>query len=106
MATTSLGSSTTQMTALSRRVSRQMLHSSSCAILPQVAQKRTFAFTSMRAWAICCTSVGSAWRMWKAIRWALSGHRWQLPEVRLNEVRHHAFIQRTAVLPGFFQYVP
>ncbi|CAM5664604.1 hypothetical protein SFUMM280S_08357 [Streptomyces fumanus] len=73
MATTSFGSSTTQMTAGSRRGSRQMLHSSSCATFPQVAQKRTFALTSIRACARRRTSVGSAWRMWKAIRCALLG---------------------------------
>lgn len=73
MATTSFGSSTTQMTDGSRRVSRQMLHCSSCATFPQVAQKRTLAFTSMRAWASRRTSTGSAWRMWKAIRCALLG---------------------------------
>lgn len=73
MATTSLGSSTTQMTVRSRRASRQMPQRSSCATFPHTAQKRTLSFTSSRECARRRTSVGSAWRMWKAIRCALLG---------------------------------
>ena len=60
MATTSLGSSTTQMTARSRRGSRQIRHSSSSATLPQTRQNRTFSVTSTSTDASRRTSVVSA----------------------------------------------
>src|SRR4051794_11384427 len=73
IATTSLGSSTTQMTATSRRGSRQMRHCSSSATLPQMVQNRTLSLTSVRADTRRRTSTGSAARRWKAIRCALLG---------------------------------
>src|SRR3954452_14145184 len=73
MATTSFGSSTTQMTATSRRGSRQMRHCSSSATLPQMVQNRTLSLTSVRADTRRRTSTGSAARRWKAIRCALLG---------------------------------
>src|SRR5690606_28711621 len=73
IATTSLGSSTTQMVASERRGSRHTRHSSSCATLPQRSQKRTLFLTSVRASTSRLTSSGSAARRWKAMRWALLG---------------------------------
>src|SRR5688572_2462237 len=73
MATTSLGSSTTQSTSLLRRVSRQTRHCSDSATLKQVVQKRTSSLTLRRESASRFTSAGSADRTWKAIRWALFG---------------------------------
>src|SRR5689334_24345769 len=73
MATTSLGSSTTQSTSLVRRVSRQTRHCSDSATLKQVVQKRTSSLTLRRAVDSRLTSAGSADRTWKAIRWALFG---------------------------------
>src|SRR3954454_10330529 len=73
MATTSLGSSTTQSTSLVRRVSRQTRHWSDSATLKQVVQNRTSSLTLRRAVARRFTSAGSADRTWKAIRWALFG---------------------------------
>ena len=73
IATTSLGSSTTQITAGSRRGSRHTRHCSSCATFPHSEQNRTFALTSDSTCARRRTSAGSAWRMWKAIRCALLG---------------------------------
>ena len=49
IATTSLGSSTTQMVTGERRGSRQMRHCGSCATLPQISQNRTRSFTSVSA---------------------------------------------------------
>src|SRR3954465_15877101 len=73
MATTSLGSSTTQMTVRSRRGSRQTRHSSCSLTLPQIRQKRTLSFTSVSAETSRRTSTGSAESRWKAMRWALFG---------------------------------
>src|SRR3954465_1916626 len=73
MATTSLGSSTTQMTVRSRRGSRQTRHSSCSLTLPQIRQKRTLSFTSVSAETSRRTSTGSAASRWNAIRWALLG---------------------------------
>src|SRR4051794_19762308 len=73
MATTSFGSSTTQMTATSRRGSRQMRHCSSSATLPQIVQNRTLSLTSVRAETRRRTSTGSAASRWKAMRCALFG---------------------------------
>src|SRR4051794_23468384 len=73
MATTSLGSSTTQMMCGSRLASRQMRHSSASATLPQVRQNWTLSFTSLSASVSRLTSAGSAASRWKAIRCALLG---------------------------------
>src|SRR5215211_7124264 len=73
MATTSLGSSTTQMTSSTRRGSRQMRHCSPSATLKQVEQKRTSACTRWSAATSRPTSALSAASRWKAMRWALFG---------------------------------
>src|SRR3954467_10935374 len=73
MATTSLGSSTTQMTSSDRRGSRQMRHCSPSATLKQVVQKRTSSCTRVSAATSRPTSADSAASRWKAIRWALLG---------------------------------
>src|SRR5690606_11363869 len=51
----------------------QIRHRSSSATLPHTAQKRTLSLTSVSTDASRRTSAGSAWRMWKAMRWALLG---------------------------------
>src|SRR5580765_7409368 len=73
MATTSLGSSTTQIEVRSRRGSAQIRHWSPSATLPHVSQKRTRALTSVRASTRRLTSTASAWSRWNAMRWALLG---------------------------------
>src|SRR4051812_41170749 len=73
IATTSLGSSTTQMTSSERRGSRQILHCSPSATLKQVLQKRTSACTRCSAAISRPTSALSAASRWKAMRWALLG---------------------------------
>src|SRR3954464_4583167 len=73
MATTSLGSSTTQRTAGSRRGSRQIRQVSSSATLPHTEQNLTRSLTSTRTWASRRTSTGSAARRWNAMRCALFG---------------------------------
>src|SRR3954469_8091582 len=73
MATTSLGSSTTQMVSGERRGSRQMRHCGSCATFPQISQNRTRSLTSVSASASRRTSAGSADSRWNAMRWALLG---------------------------------
>src|SRR4051795_10705856 len=73
MATTSLGSSTTQMTSSDRRGSRQMRHCSPSATLKQVVQKRTSSCTRVSAATSRVTSADSAASRWNAIRWALLG---------------------------------
>src|SRR3954466_14355537 len=73
MATTSLGSSTTQMTSSDRRGSRQMRHCSPSATLKQVVQKRTSSCTRVSAATSRPTWADSAASRWKAIRWALFG---------------------------------
>src|SRR4051812_35136822 len=73
MATTSFGSSTTQMTVRSRRASPQIRHSSASATFPHMRQKRTLSFTSTSTDARRRTSAGSAASRWKAIRCALLG---------------------------------
>src|SRR5665648_1223987 len=72
-ATTSFGSSTTQMVASERRGSRQTRQFSSWATLPQMLQNLTRAFTSRSTSASRLTSSGSSASRWKAIRWALLG---------------------------------
>src|SRR3954464_11512962 len=73
IATTSLGSSTTQMTSSERRGSRQILHCSPSATLKQVLQKRTSACTRCSDAHSRPTSALSAASRWKAMRWALLG---------------------------------
>src|SRR6188768_107950 len=73
MATTSLGSSTTQIEVWSRRGSAQMRQRSACATLPHTSQKRTLARTSVRAVTRRVTSSDSVWSRWKAMRCALLG---------------------------------
>src|SRR3954469_4073168 len=73
IATTSLGSSTTQMTSSERRGSRQIRHCSPSATLYQDTQKRTSAGTRCSAATSRPTSALSAASRWKAMRWALFG---------------------------------
>src|SRR3954453_12086586 len=73
MATTSLGSSTTQMTSSTRRGSRQIRHCSPSATLKQVVQKRTSSCTRCSAATSRLTSADSAASRWKAMRCALFG---------------------------------
>src|SRR3954447_16962207 len=73
MATTSLGSSTTQIVSGERRGSRQMRHWGSWATFPQISQNWTRSLTSVSASASRRTSAGSAARRWYAMRWALLG---------------------------------
>src|SRR5215210_7776830 len=73
IATTSLGSSTTQMTSSERRGSRQIRHCSPSATLKQVTQNRTSACTRCRAATSRLTSADSAASRWKAMRCALLG---------------------------------
>src|SRR3954469_22301292 len=73
IATTSFGSSTTQMTSVVRRGSRQMRHCSPSATLKQVTQKRTSACTRWSAATSRPTSADSAASRWKAMRCALLG---------------------------------
>src|SRR3954469_11954210 len=73
IATTSLGSSTTQITSSDRRGSRQIRHCSPSATLKQVTQKRTSACTRWSADTSRPTSADSAESRWKAMRCALLG---------------------------------
>src|SRR3978361_689924 len=73
IATTSLGSSTTQMTSSVRRGSRQIRHCSPSATLKQVTQNRTSASTRCSAATSRTTSADSAASRWKAMRCALLG---------------------------------
>src|SRR3954469_9388030 len=73
IATTSLGSSTTQITSSDRRGSRQIRHCSPSATLKQVTQKRTSACTRCRAATSRTTSADSAASRWNAMRCALLG---------------------------------
>src|SRR6476661_4454230 len=73
MATTSFGSSTTQMAVRSRRGSAQIRHCSDSATLPQVSQNRTLALTSVSTSTRRLTSMASACSRWNAMRWALLG---------------------------------
>src|SRR5690606_13926659 len=73
IATTSFGSSTTQMTDVERRGSRQTWHCSCWATFPQTSQKRTRALTSLITWTRRATFSGSSARRWNAMRWALLG---------------------------------
>src|SRR5580765_836365 len=73
MATTSLGSSTTQMLARSRRGSAQIRQVSPSATLPQIVQNFTRSLTWVNASASRATSTESDCRTWKAIRCALLG---------------------------------
>src|SRR5215217_8224309 len=73
IATTSLGSSTTQMTSSARRGSRQIRHCSASATLKQVTQKRTSACTRCSAATSRPTSADSEDSRWKAMRCALLG---------------------------------
>src|SRR3954470_13029025 len=73
IATTSLGSSTTQITSSARRGSRQMRHCSPSATLKQVTQKRTSACTRCSAATSRPTSADSAASRWNAMRCALLG---------------------------------
>src|SRR4051812_10266050 len=61
------------MTVRSRRGSRQILHSSASATLPQMRQNRTLSLTSVSAWTSRRTSTMSAASRWNAMRWALLG---------------------------------
>src|SRR6478609_1608995 len=73
MATTSLGSSTTQMACTSRRGSRQIRQRVASATLKHSSQNRTRALTSVRESTSRSTSAGSACSRWNAIRCALLG---------------------------------
>jgi recombination protein RecR len=72
-ATTSFGSSTTQMTVRSRRGSSQMRQMSASETLPQIVQNLTSFFTRIRTAARRSTSVSSAASRWNAMRCALFG---------------------------------
>src|SRR6185312_9601893 len=68
---TSPGSSTTQMSSVSRRSSWQMRQRGSSARLKQTSQSRMRSLTSRIASARARASSGSVRRMWKASRWAV-----------------------------------
>src|SRR6478735_9332101 len=69
-ARTSFDSSTTQITAGSRRGSRQIVHSSCSVTLPQTVQNLTLSLTVVMASTSRFMSWGSASRMWNASRCA------------------------------------
>src|SRR6185436_10876629 len=71
MGITSPGSSTTQMSSVSRRSSWQMRQRGSSARLKQTSQSRMRSLTSRIASARARASSGSVRRMWKASRWAV-----------------------------------
>src|SRR3954471_18329420 len=73
MATTSFGSSTTQIRVGSRRSSLQIRHSSACETFPHTLQNIALAFISTSVSARRRTSTGSAASRWNAIRCAPLG---------------------------------
>ena len=101
IATTSLYSSTTQITVWSRRGSPQIRHRSASDTLKQTAQNFTRALTSTSTSARRRTSTGSAWSRWNAIRCALLGPTpGSRPEL-VDQVLDDAFVQgRRLALPG------
>ncbi len=80
---TSLGSSTTQISAPSRRSSSQMRQRGPTARLKQVSQSPTVAFTSRMASASASASSSEARSTWKASRCAV---RWPMPGRRPSSV--------------------
>src|SRR4051812_32478513 len=79
--TTSTGCSTTQMSAWSRRRSRQMPQSSSSVRLPHSRQNLTRSLTSASAAASARASSFGRCRMWNASRCAV---RWPTPGSRVS----------------------
>src|SRR6266700_1341683 len=73
METMSRTSSTTQTRPPSRRSLAQYSQSSAVEMLKQRAQKRVFSFTAAIASDRRRASAASAFRMWKARRWAVFG---------------------------------
>ena len=100
MATTSLGSSTTQIAVPSRRGSAQIRHCSASATLPQVSQNRTLALTSVSASTSRLTSIASAWSRWKAMRCALLGPTPGQPAELVDQVLDHAFVHTGEPMPS------
>ena len=71
MGITSLGSSTTQITPWSRRVSVQIRQRGSSVRLKHTSHRPIFSFTSRMASASAEESSADARNMWKAKRWAV-----------------------------------
>ncbi len=80
---TSLGSSTTQITWASRRLSWQIWQVASVARLKHTSHWPTFSLTSRMASASANASSSEARRMWKASRCAV---RWPMPGKRASSV--------------------
>ena len=68
-----VGSSTTQITEVSRRASRQISHSSASVRLKQRLHGLIFSLTSCSASASPMASSFLPLMTWKAMRWALLG---------------------------------
>src|SRR3954447_10287803 len=107
MATTSFGSSTTQMIAGSRRGSLQIRQTSAWATLPQTEQNLTSFLTRSSVAASRSTSVASVANRWNAIRWALFGptpgrrpsssiRSWTAPSYMRLQTRQAHAAERTA----------